>query len=159
MQNSQQKRKLVEICVGKLDDIATSLAVDAIKQVGEGSFTVFAQMNVDKPETLQSFDRLKSILLEAYNRGAAEAIHQKENEALPEIVGTLARRMRMYSIGLVFHDGHIEGGPGGSSASEALERAISDQEFSPECAFKMKRELLGSLFDASKGFDLVHKAV
>ena len=91
-------------------------------------------------------------------RGAAEAIHQKENEALPEIVGTLVKRMRMYSIGLVFHDGHIEGGPGGCTAAEALEKAIKDQEFSPECAFKMKRELTSNFWDASKGFDSVHKA-
>lgn len=158
MNSSEQEWKLVKICTHKIDDTATSLAIDAIRQIGDSSFTVFAQMSIDKPETLQSFDKLKMILLEAYKRGAAEAIHQKEIEALPDIIGTLTKRMRMYSIGLVFHDGNIEGGSSGLTASEALEKAINDQEFSPECAFRIKQQLLSSLWDASAGLDSIHKA-
>ena len=71
------------------DDLATALAIDAIRQ-GNGGFTVSATLSADNPETLEGFKKFKAALLMAHDRGATETLAIKG--LLAELVVQLDRK-------------------------------------------------------------------
>ena len=54
-------------------DLTVSLARKAFEIIGSGNFSVSANLDVSKSETLRNFGFLESILLMAYNEGKAAA--------------------------------------------------------------------------------------
>jgi hypothetical protein len=79
---------------------------------------------------------------------------------LPDHIHGLFRHLRLHSIAVVFHDGHLENGPVGRSIEGAVNDAVARAYpaaggFSDEFRSDMVRALLGiRIFDASKGFDM-----
>jgi hypothetical protein len=78
---------------------------------------------------------------------------------LPVHINGLFRHLRMHSIAVVFHDGHLENGPVGRSTEDAVVDAVAMVYpdvggFSDKFRSEMVRALLDiRIFDASKGFD------
>lgn len=51
--------------------LSHSLALEAVIAAGRSRFTVYATLDIEKPETIKNFDLLGRLLLTAYKRGAA----------------------------------------------------------------------------------------
>jgi hypothetical protein len=79
---------------------------------------------------------------------------------LPDHINGLFRHLRLHSIAVVFHDGHLENSPVGRSIEDAVNDAVAmvypdEGGFSDRFRSDMVRALLGiGIFDASKGFDM-----
>ncbi|MCC5613009.1 hypothetical protein LC612_41595 [Nostoc sp. CHAB 5834] len=54
--------------------LCTSLAMDAIRIFGRQRTVIHATLDVDKPETMESFELLQQAMLHAYKRGLADAL-------------------------------------------------------------------------------------
>jgi hypothetical protein len=54
-------------------DLAHELALYAIQHINKGRFTVYATLDIEKPETINNFNKLGEVLLMAYKRGAEES--------------------------------------------------------------------------------------
>lgn len=96
-----------------------------------------------------------------YSDANLKAVQTAIEAVLPDLMGSLVRRLRAHGIVLVYHDGLIEGGPGGMSADQALSAAVggaSEQGLSLECLDSIAQQLMDSLWDASTGFHAVKKA-
>lgn len=96
-----------------------------------------------------------------YSEANLQAIQAAIETVLPDLMGGLVRSLRAHGIALVFHNGQIEGGPGGLSAGQALYEAVAGKSvegLSPECLDSIARQLMVSLWDASAGFHEVKKA-
>ncbi|MBN3761173.1 hypothetical protein [Burkholderia sp. Ac-20365] len=90
---------------------------------------------------------------------------QKRNQlqvlqaCLPDQVRDFFRHLRMHSLAVVFHDGHLENGPVGRSVDEAVREAVTTafdakHGFSDEFRADMVHALLDiGIVDASEGFD------
>ena len=78
---------------------------------------------------------------------------------LPAHITGLFRHLRLHSIAVVFHDGHLENCPVGRSIEDAVIDAVArvypdDGGFSDQFRSDMVRALLDiRIFDASEGFD------
>jgi len=55
------------------NELATTLAIAALRELGESQFMVSAALDVEKPETLRGFEIFKRALTIAYRRGVAGA--------------------------------------------------------------------------------------
>lgn len=53
--------------------LSSELAIRAIQTIGKPSFTVYACLDIEKPETLANFDTLGRVLLDAYKEGFVAA--------------------------------------------------------------------------------------
>lgn len=56
-----------------IDGLSVELATEAIRQLGEPEFTVFATLSSERPETIRNFGRFKDVLMMAYRRGVDDA--------------------------------------------------------------------------------------
>ncbi|VBQ36332.1 hypothetical protein [Burkholderia pseudomallei] len=102
-------------------------------------------------------------------KAMAEQIERLERELaskqsapnLPSQLGDFARILRSHGIATVFHAGKIDPIDGGTAA-ESLRAAVEQfgrrERLMPECQARLIREISGSLFDATDGFDAVKKA-
>ncbi|AJY03058.1 hypothetical protein SB768_25330 [Burkholderia sp. SIMBA_043] len=84
-----------------------------------------------------------------------------DEQALPSLLGDFTRILRSHGIAIVFHAGKIDPIDGGTAA-ESLRAAVEQfgrrERLSPECQARLFREISGSLFDATDGFNAVKKA-
>lgn len=92
------------------------------------------------------------------NASASEADRQLD---LASLLGDFARILRSHGIATVFHAGKIE--PiNGIDAADSLRGAVAQfgrrELLSAECQAEIVRQLQGSLFDATDGFEAVKKA-
>jgi hypothetical protein len=80
---------------------------------------------------------------------------------LPSQLGDFARILRTHGIATVFHAGKIDSIDGGTAA-ESLRAAVEQfgrrEHLTPECQARLVKEISGSLFDVTDGFDAVKKA-
>lgn len=81
------------------------------------------------------------------------------NRRLPDTIGDFLRRLRMYGFVMVFHDGRLEGGPGGLSLDAALGDLVRTTfpeiaGYSETFRCNLLRELQNArILDASDGLD------
>lgn len=52
---------------------ASELAFNAIQKIGKARFTVYATLDITKPETIDNFKIFEHILLDAYKKGLEAA--------------------------------------------------------------------------------------
>lgn len=57
-----------------VDGLSVALAMDAIRELGEEEFTIYATLSGDRPETIQNFARFKDVLMKIYRRGIDDAL-------------------------------------------------------------------------------------
>ena len=50
-------------------DLAISLALEAVLKLGRPEFTVYATLDLDKPESIENFSKFGELLLDAYRKG------------------------------------------------------------------------------------------
>jgi hypothetical protein len=58
---------------------ATDLAVSALTEAAVSSFVVSTSLNADRPETLEGFEILRGMLLNAYKQGAEDESRKRES--------------------------------------------------------------------------------
>jgi hypothetical protein len=90
-------------------------------------------------------------------------------ELMPEFVEQFFRYLRMHSIAIIYHDGHLENGAVGTPVEKAVRDAVAGafplpsetvhgDGFSDQFQRELGDALLNVMWDASKGFSSAERA-
>ncbi|CAE6962708.1 hypothetical protein [Paraburkholderia domus] len=90
-------------------------------------------------------------------------------ELMPEFVEQFFRYLRMHSIAIIYHDGHLENGTVGTPVEKAVRDAVAGafpvpsetvhgDGFSEQFQRELGDALLNVMWDASKGFSSAERA-